>query len=123
MAYNIGGNNYFKLRDVAYILAGTQKQFAVDWDAAANAITLTAGAPYVPVGGELASDAAGNKTPTPTASRVLLDGREVSLAAYNIAGNNYFKLRDIGEVFDFEIDWNDETDTIVIDTSARYTAD
>jgi hypothetical protein len=122
-AYNIGGNNYFKLRDIAYILAGTQKQFAVDWDGAANAIALTTGAPYAPVGGELENDGAGSVTPIPTASKVLRDGSELALTAYNIAGSNYFKLRDIGEAFDFEIDWDSAANMIVIDTSAGYTAD
>jgi hypothetical protein len=37
-AYNIGGNNYFKLRDLAMALSGTGKQFDVSWDAAENAI-------------------------------------------------------------------------------------
>ena len=38
-AYNIEGSNYFKLRDLAYVLNGTDKQFEVGWDAAANAIS------------------------------------------------------------------------------------
>jgi hypothetical protein len=42
-AYNIDGNNYFKLRDLAYALNGTEKQFEVGWDGAANAISLTSG--------------------------------------------------------------------------------
>ncbi|MDR0569602.1 MAG: hypothetical protein LBG71_00040, partial [Clostridiales Family XIII bacterium] len=39
-AYNIGGYNYFKLRDLAQVLNGTEKQFDVDWDAERNAISL-----------------------------------------------------------------------------------
>jgi hypothetical protein len=35
------GNDYFKLHDPAYSLAGTEKQFEVSRNAAANAITLT----------------------------------------------------------------------------------
>jgi len=31
-AYNIEGSNYFKLRDIAYVLSGTEKQFEVGWD-------------------------------------------------------------------------------------------
>jgi len=65
-AYNIGGNNYFKLRDLAYTLSGTEKQFEVEWDAANNAINLVTGKPYTVIGGEMASKGAGAKTPTPT---------------------------------------------------------
>jgi hypothetical protein len=94
-----------------------------DGDGASNAITLTSGQPYTAVGGEMASKGAGNKTPTPTTSRITLDGRDVTFTAYNIEGNNYFKLRDIGAAFDFEVDWNAAKNTIVIDTSKGYTPD
>ena len=36
-------------------------------------------------------------TAEPSHHRFYVDGREVSLTAYNIAGNNYVRLRDIGE--------------------------
>ena len=54
-AYEIGGNNYVKLRDVAQLLNGTAAQFGVEWDGAARRIDLTDGAAYEPVGGELAA--------------------------------------------------------------------
>ncbi|MDR2132404.1 MAG: copper amine oxidase N-terminal domain-containing protein [Clostridiales Family XIII bacterium] len=120
-AYNIGGNNYFKLRDLAYTLNGTEKQFEVGWDGAANAIALTGGKPYIAVGGEMADKGVGDKTATPTTSKIFLDGNEVTLTAYNIDGNNYFKLRDIGVAFDFGVDWDGAKNTIVIDTSKGYT--
>ncbi|MDR1574073.1 MAG: copper amine oxidase N-terminal domain-containing protein [Clostridiales Family XIII bacterium] len=120
-AYNIAGNNYFKLRDFAYALDGTAKQFSVGWDGAANAISLAAGRPYEAVGGEMAGKGAGDQTAVPTTSKITLDGAEISLTAYNIDGNNYFKLRDIGQAFDFGVDWDGANNTIVIDTSKRYT--
>jgi hypothetical protein len=42
-AYNINDNNYFKLRDLAMILNGTDKNFAVSWDGENNAISLESG--------------------------------------------------------------------------------
>jgi len=120
-AYNIEGNNYFKLRDLAFILNGTEKQFEVGWDAANNAITLTSGKAYTPVGGEMTGKGTGDKRPTPTVSKIYLDGKEVQFTAYNIDGNNYFKLRDIGAAFDFGVTWDGAKNTIVIDTSIGYT--
>ena len=119
-AYNINDNNYFKLRDLAYVLSGTETQFEVGWDGAANAISLTSGEPYTPVGGEMASKGSANKTPTPTSSKIYLDGKEVKFTAYNIDNNNYFKLRDIGLTFNFGVTWDGAKNTIVIDTSADY---
>lgn len=122
-AYTINGNNYFKLRDLAYILSGTQKQFEVEWDSANNAIQLTSSKAYTAVGGEMASKGSGSKTATPTSSKIYLDGTEVSFTAYTIDGNNYFKLRDIGAAFDIGVDWDGANNTIVIDTSKGYTPD
>jgi hypothetical protein len=120
-AYNISDNNYFKLRDLAYVLNGTEKQFAIGYDAATKAITLTSGQAYTPVGGELTGKGDGVKTPKPTASKIYLDGKEVSFTVYIIEGNNYFKLRDVGEAFDFGVNWDGANQTIVIDTSKGYT--
>lgn len=119
-AYKINDNNYFKLRDLAYILSGTAKQFEVRWDAAAKAILLTSGKPYTAIGGEMASKGGGAKAPAPTDSKILLNGTEVFFTAYNIDGNNYFKLRNIGAALNFSVEWDGERNTIVIDTSKVY---
>jgi len=120
-SYNIGGYNYFKLRDLAYVLSGTEKQFEVSWDSSNKAISLISGQPYTKVGGEMEGGAKGNKPASVTSSRIYLDGKEVSLQAYNIGGNNYFKLRDIGEKINFGVDWDKTKNTIAIDTSKNYT--
>jgi hypothetical protein len=119
-AYNIGGNNYFKLRDLAHALNGTEKQFDVGYDTTTKVITLTSGVAYTEVGGEMESKGASDKTPTATTSKITLDGANVSFDAYNIGGNNYFKLRDIGAAFDFGVDWDGAKNAIVIDTSKGY---
>jgi uncharacterized membrane protein YgcG len=120
-AYNINDNNYFKLRDLAHILSGSEKQFEVTWDGTTNTIILTSGKPYTPVGGEMQGKGAGDKTPAVTTAKIIKDGKAVSFTAYNIEDNNYFKLRDIGEAFDFGVMWDGATNTIIIDTSKGYT--
>jgi hypothetical protein len=120
-AYNIADNNYFKLRDLAFILSGTEKRFEVGYDDATRAITLTSGQSYTAVGGEMEGSGAGNKAANPTSSKIYLDGAEISLTAYNIGGYNYFKLRDIGQAFNFGVDWDEANLTVVIDTSRGYT--
>ena len=120
-AYEIGGNNYVKLRDVAQLLNGTAAQFGVEWDGAARRIDLTDGAAYEPVGGELAAPAAGGKQAALTEAPVYLDGQALDLTAYEIDGNNYFKLRDLGAALDFGVTWDAQTRTVRIDTDAPYT--
>lgn len=120
-AYNINGNNYFKLRDLAKVVSGSEKQFEVGWDGVANAIRLTSNKGYTTVGGELVlSGNTQNKSATATTSTLYLDGKAISLTAYNIGGNNYFKLRDVGKTFNFGIGYDNSTKVITIDTTLDY---
>jgi hypothetical protein len=115
-AYNINDNNYFKLRDLAFVLSGTGSQFEVTWDSANNAILLTSGLKYTPVSGEMESKGTGDKAAVPTSSSILLNGSAVALTAYNIGNNNYFKLRDVAAANGFGVDWDGASQTITIET-------
>lgn len=119
-AYNIGGNNFFKLRDLAYVLNGTEKQFEISWDADKRAINMLSDKPYTAVGGEMEKGAAKQQTAKLSADAVYLNGTQAELTAYNIAGNNYFKLRDLGKLFNFGVTWDDTARTIRIDTADAY---
>jgi hypothetical protein len=121
-AYNIDGSNYFKLRDLAMVVNGTDRQFQVGWDAEKNAIDLTTGESYTSDGKELTvSTNLTTKEAKATSSTIYLNGEEVKFTAYNIGGNNYFKLRDIAEAIDFAVTWDAELSLVGIDTSAGYT--
>ena len=54
----------------------------------------------------------------PTWQNIYVDGKQVSMTAYNIAGSNYVKLRDIGQQVGFNVYW---ADGVQIDTHAPYT--
>lgn len=120
-AYNINNNNYFKLRDVAQILRGTDKQFNVTWDGTKNAINLISNIAYESTGGELNPGDGLSKDSTISNSSIYKDGVEISLTAYNINGNNYFKLRDLGKTFNFSVTWDGTNNTVVINTTQPYT--
>lgn len=47
---------------------------------------------------------------------VYVDDTRVYPTGYNIAGNNYFKLRDIGTLVGFGVERNNETQTAEIST-------
>lgn len=120
-AYNIEDNNYFKLRDLAYVLNGTSKQFSVAWDATKDSISLTTGQNYVPAGGELVIGAGANQeTATKMYSTLYVDGKKVDFTAYSINDNNYFKLRDICQLFNVGLIWDSTNNQIQIDTTRGY---
>ncbi len=117
-AYNIGGYTYFKLRDLAHVLNGTEKQFEVGWDG--QRISLELGMPYTPTGGEMKAAPRG-KAVKNTAT-IYIDGKQVNLMAYLISGFNYFKLRDIAERINFGVGWNEDNKTVTINTAESYKA-
>ncbi len=122
-AYNIDGSNYFKLRDLAKVVSGTEKQFEVEWDGEMKAINLISNTAYTVVGGEMEKGDGQAKIATLNSSKIYKDGEEVQLTAYTINGNNYFKLRDLAQAFDIGVTWDNSTKTIGIDTSIEYTAE
>lgn len=119
-AYGINGNNYFKLRDLAALLNGSQAQFQVGWNADTWTITLTTGQSYTAVGGELTKSDGLNRFGNPTSSPVYVDGVLTDFTAYNIGGNNYFKLRDLGQALGFNVTWDNDTRTVSILTDQDY---
>ncbi len=120
-AYNINGNNYFKLRDIAYVLSGSAKRFDVTWDGERNAVNIISDREYNPVGGEMeVSSSSKSRQAEPSSAAIYLDGREIHLTAYNIGGNNYFKLRDLGEALDFSVEWDSESNAVYIETAYGY---
>ncbi len=110
-AYNIGGNNYFKLRDLAMLLSGTGSQFNVSFDGTRNAVVITTGTVYVVVGGELATGRDASASAMKSAQSVELNGKAVELTAYNIGGNNFFKLRDLGAALGFDVGYDAASNT------------
>ena len=122
-AYNIGGYNYFKLRDIAFVLNGTEKQFEVGYDAQTKDIALTSGEPYTAVGGEMAAGNNAAKEAIPTESVVVFHNWRLDLTAYNIGGNNFFKLRDLMVMLGVYVGYDDTTKAITLDTSKGYMPD
>ena len=118
--YNINGSNYFKLRDVAYALNGSAKQFAVGFNPADLSISLIPGEAYTATGGEMAAIAGAELKVGASTHSLLLDGRPAAAQAYNINGNNYFMLRDLGQLLDFSVTWDAERLTVCVDTGRGY---
>ena len=113
--YNIDGSNYFKLRDLAYLLSKSDSRFSVAFDAESNAVTVVPGGDYVPVGGELEWGKDLSKTAVASKQSVLINGEAVEgISVYNIGGNNYFKLRDLGSALGFTVAFDADANTAIV---------
>ena len=78
---------------------------------------ITAMVTGMAIGAALVSEAAAGIIAEPTWQKIYIDGQQVSMTAYNIAGNNFVRLRDIGQQVGFNVYWEDG---VQIDTDAPY---
>lgn len=118
--YKINGSNYFKIRDLAAILNGTEKQFSVGYDAALSSVTATTGQGYEKQPGDLSgAPAGGQKTGDPSNDAIYINGEKITAEVYKIDGSNYFKLRDLGKALDFYVGWSQDAG-VFIQTDKPY---
>lgn len=112
--YNIDGYNYFKLRDVAALVSESTKRFEVGFSAEEFTVNCTTNKAYTAVGGEMAKGE--DQSANCVASRwlMIVDGDIVDCDIYNIGGNNFFKLRDLGAALGFEVGYDEATNTALI---------
>ncbi len=113
-SYNIGGNNYFRLRDLATILSGTEAEFDVGYNDEKRLITISSKTALSGTPTLIQLDS--NDVALPNEMTVMVDGLYLAPTAYNIDGFTYFKLRDIGQILDFGVDWDADAQSMVITT-------
>lgn len=114
--YNIDGSNYFMLRDVAALLNGTQGQFSVSYDDATRTVTAESGKAYTTIGTELTVGEDKSSTCVASTQAISVNGIVRDIDVYNIGGNNFLKLRDLGNLLGFGVSYNSATKTVVIDS-------
>lgn len=118
-AYNVDGYNYFKLRDVAYLLSDTTAPFNVTWTPSqSSVIHLISGQKYQKVGGELSASTLSSLKVSASTFKVLLNGSAVSFRGYLINDNNYYSIADIADAIGFEAGWDNATRTVRLTTPA-----
>ncbi len=59
-------------------------------------------------------------TARPTSQTFYVYGQQVQFEAYEIHGNNFVKLRDIGRIVDFGVTYDGTTNTVHLDPNASY---
>jgi len=119
--FELDGSIFIKLRDLAMMLNNTDKSFEVDYNQESEIISLTIPKRYTPVSGELAMSLP-NKEISSTESNVALEinGDYLTIDAYTVQGNNYFRLSDIAHALNFGITEEPIGRSIKIDTSSEF---
>ncbi len=113
-AYNIDGHNYFMIRDLAQLLNGSAAQFSVTSNGDDYSILATTGEAYTPRGGEMSELSERVYGIEPSQWKLMVNGMEVPVSAYNIDGSNFYRIRDLGKALGFQVSYNAATDYISI---------
>lgn len=117
--YTIDDYTYFKLRDIADAVNGTSKQFQTFWDEENLAIQLIRHTPYTSTG-SASSGRYGDTYATTSTAKLYCDGIRKNVSAYTINDYTYYKLRDLAQLLDMGVTWNESTFTIGIETAKSY---
>ena len=121
IAYNRGGFNYIKIRDLARLLNGTSSQFDVEYDETVGKINIVTGKPYT-----------ANENDTDEIAEVKTAGQKAA-GTYSLCRNgenvrfggmifvngyNCFLLRGLAEnkVLGINVDYDEEKNTVLIYT-------
>ena len=81
---------------------------------------LALSGPAAQAADHLTAQAADHLTARPSNQPIYVDGQRISMTAYNIGGNNYVLLRDIGRAVDFGVTYNAATNSVYIDSAQPY---
>lgn len=109
VAYNIGGYNYFKLRDVVKSLSDTGDRINVRYDKDARVVEVVPGEAYV---SSLAEEGITKAVEVPDAqvvmghAKVKINGVVREVESCNISGYNFLKIRSLGEVLSKEVGYD-----------------
>lgn len=111
---------FFKLRDVANAMSGTDKQFEIVWDKTKQAINLIPNKAYTPVGTENAKVESVDYTAVRNTKPLLVNGKTVDWVTYTVNGDTYVRLGDLAKALDFCIGGDEKTAGMFIDTTKGY---
>ncbi len=105
--YNIEGSNYFKLRDIAAVLADTDSKFSINYNKEKRVIDIENGKDYKKLNTDLSTlnPKIGDKSQNN--QDLIIDGKDISIMGYNIDGYNFLKLEDLSKHIKYNLELKD----------------
>lgn len=123
-AYNIDGENYVRMTDLAMMMKDTNKKFRVSTfkeDKDGINIDTRIRPVYNVTGGEFKAISSNTVTAKPTASIFSKEGNEINPSAYDINNETFVKLKDLAFILNTSYVADNSANTITLNTSVPYT--
>lgn len=121
--YTIEGYKYFKLRDLAYAVNGSSKQFNVAYDAKLDAVNLVSGQAYAANGSEMKAVPAGLAEANTAVPGLYHNGKRLVYTLYTVADNTYIRLSDLAQIVNTYAVYDTTSKATVVNTKKNFTTD
>jgi len=102
-AYEINGQLYSNIFEIAMAFTGSEKQFAPRWGTRQETLHITVGKPYNAIGFNMLRQSADLATATPLEISVTIGGTTSSIPAYSVVDDIFLSLRGIVEMLETHI--------------------
>ncbi len=119
ISYDIKGDDYFNICDVAIALKETKAKFDISWDKDENSIHISTNKTFSG-DQEISSEILENPSAISMTSTVYKDDVQIFLGTYDIAGEIFSKLTDIARLLDFGISTSNGDTLFEIDTTQSF---
>lgn len=116
IGYDVNGDDYFMLRDIAFALRGTSSRFNVKWNSMKKQVEIISGQDYIDDGSLTTRIFEDSYTAYPTTAALLADDKVFNITAYRIDGNSYFKLRDLEGIISCQVERDEKQNAVYITT-------
>lgn len=122
VSYRIGDEDYFSIFDIARLVQDTPMCFDVKYHPQTKSYTIVLGTTPSEER-DFIDKIAENPTATETTQllSVFCDLELVFPKSYEIEGNHYFSINDIGRIINFHVEYSEDGKSVSINTGALYT--
>lgn len=115
--YMINNYTYFKLRDLAMLLNGTERQFNIKFNTKNSIINIACNEEYIYTENNyyIKNDLKMKKNNIP----IYLCETKMNLESYSYNGSTYVKVRDLCNVLDIKVGWNNKGNVLMLNTDSN----
>lgn len=116
IGYEINGDYYFMLRDIAMSFRGTSSKLNIKWNSEKKLVEIITGQDYTDDGSLTTRVFEDSYTAYPTTATLLSYDKVFNVKGYRIDGNNFFKLKDLENIISCQVDRDEKQNAIYITT-------